>query len=131
MSEVHCCESGLKITIPCGLCENAEALFRELANILDGERRLFAGDFIALGQVAQLQVDIAALQESIRRDGLTRTTEGNQTARRIEVSTLNQYRGHLTKLLAQFGLPLKGRQPVEQNDEYDPFDEFLTPEERG
>ncbi len=36
----------------------------------------------------------------IRREGLSRTTPKNQTARRIEVSTLNQHRVHLCKLLA-------------------------------
>lgn len=41
MNELHRCESGLEIRIPCGLCENAQALIRDLANILDDDGRLF------------------------------------------------------------------------------------------
>ena len=102
MATTYFASKQTEITVPDGLCERATELFKTLADHLDSEGRLSAGDFIGLGQLVQLTVDIADLQEIVRRDGLSQTTETNQTARRIEVSTLNQHRVHLVKLLAHY-----------------------------
>lgn len=119
MATTYVASKQTEITIPGGLCERATALFKTLADHLDSEGRLSAGDFIGLGQLAQLTVDVADLQEIIRRDGLSQTTETNQTARRIEVSTLNQHRVHLVKLLAHYGLTSKSRpaKPTSEGDD--------------
>ncbi len=109
MATTYVASKQTEITIPDGLCERATELFKTLADQLDTEGRLNAGDSIGLGQLAQLTVDIAELQEIIRRDGLSQTTETNQAARRIAVSTLNQHRVHLIKLLAHHRLTSKSR----------------------
>jgi hypothetical protein len=49
------------------------------------------------------------LQAEFRINGLTEDTYRNQCQRRIEVSTLNQMRGHSRNLLAQFGLTPKSQ----------------------
>ncbi len=71
---------------------------------------------MALGQLAQLQIDIANLQADIRVNGLTEDTDRNQCQRRIEVSTLNQMRGHFRSLLAQFGLTPKSKRGLASSD---------------
>jgi hypothetical protein len=73
------------------------------AGILDKDGRLRADDFMALGQPCLLQIDIANLQETLRKTGLTQLTGRGQTQTRVEVSTLNQARTHFRSLLAQFG----------------------------
>lgn len=115
MATTYVASKQTEITISDGLCERAAEPFQTLADHLDAESRLSAGDFIGLGQLAQLTVDVAELQEIIRRDGLSQTTETKQTARRIEVSTLNQHRVHLVKLLAHYGLTSKSRPEKPKN----------------
>ena len=105
----HDLPSGKTILIPPGLCEDGQTLFRILAEQIDADGRLRGDDWLALGQLAQLQIDIANLQADIRVNGLTEDTDRNQCQRRIEVSTLNQMRGHFRSLLAQFGLTPKSK----------------------
>ena len=97
----HDLPSGQTILIPPGLCEDGQELFRILAEQIDADGRLRGDDWLALGQLAQLQIDIANLQADIRVNGLTEDTDRNQCQRRIEVSTLNQMRGHFRSLLAE------------------------------
>ena len=106
---LHTTPHGTTLLVPPGLCDRGEAMFLFLAEMLDKDRRLRGGDFMALGQLCQLQIDIANLQDSLRRTGLTEETDKGQTQRRVEVSTLNQMRGHFRSLLAQFGLTPKSK----------------------
>ena len=108
--------SGQTILIPPGLCEDGQELFRILAEQIDADGRLRGDDFMALGQLAQLQIDIANLQADIRVNGLTEDTDRNQCQRRIEVSTLNQMRGHFRSLLAQFGLTPKSKRGLASSE---------------
>jgi hypothetical protein len=48
------------------------------AEILDKDGRLRADGFMALGQLCQLQIDIANLQETLRKTGLTQLTGRGQ-----------------------------------------------------
>ena len=66
--------------------------------------------------------DIANLQADIRVNGLTEDTDRNQCQRRIEVSTLNQMRGHFRSLLAQFGLTPKSKRGLASSDPTEPAD---------
>jgi hypothetical protein len=50
-----------------------------------------------------------AEQADIRVNGLTEDTDRNQCQRRIEVSTLNEMRGHFRSLPAQTGLTPKSK----------------------
>ena len=123
----HDLPSGQTILIPPGLCEDGQELFRILAEQIDADGRLRGDDWLALGQLAQLQIDIANLQADIRVNGLTEDTDRNQCQRRIEVSTLNQMRGHFRSLLAQFGLTPKskrGRASSDPTEPADPLDEL-------
>ena len=112
----HDLPSGQTILIPPGLCEDGQELFRILAEQIDADGRLRGDDFMALGQLAQLQIDIANLQADIRVNGLTEDTDRNQCQRRIEVSTLNQMRGHFRSLLAQFGLTPKSKRGLASSE---------------
>jgi len=112
----HDLSSGQTILIPPGLCEDGQQLFRILADQINADGRLRGDDFMALGQLAQLQIDIANLQADIRVNGLTEDTDRNQCQRRIEVSTLNQMRGHFRSLLAQFGLTPKSKRGLPVSD---------------
>ena len=114
--------SGQTILIPPGLCEDGQTLFRILAEQIDADGRLRGDDWLALGQLAQLQIDIANLQADIRVNGLTEDTDRNQCQRRIEVSTLNQMRGHFRSLLAQFGLTPKSKRGLASSDPTEPAD---------
>ena len=114
--------SGQTILIPPGLCEDGQELFRILAEQIDADGRLRGDDWLALGQLAQLQIDIANLQADIRVNGLTEDTDRNQCQRRIEVSTLNQMRGHFRSLLAQFGLTPKSKRGLASSDPTEPAD---------
>jgi len=118
----HDLPSGQTILIPPGLCEDGQELFRILADQIDTDGRLRGDDFMALGQLAQLQIDIANLQADIRVNGLTEDTDRNQCQRRIEVSTLNQMRGHFRSLLAQFGLTPKSKRGLASSDPTEPAD---------
>jgi len=118
----HDLPSGQSILIPPGLCEDGQELFRILAEQIDADGRLRGDDFMALGQLAQLQIDIANLQADIRVNGLTEDTDRNQCQRRIEVSTLNQMRGHFRSLLAQFGLTPKSKRGLASSDPTEPAD---------
>lgn len=118
----HDLPSGQTILIPPGLCEDGQELFRILAEQIDADGRLRGDDFMALGQLAQLQIDIANLQADIRVNGLTEDTDRNQCQRRIEVSTLNQMRGHFRSLLAQFGLTPKSKRGLASSDPTEPAD---------
>ena len=118
----HDLPSGQAILIPPGLCEDGQQLFRILADQIDADGRLRGDDFMALGQLAQLQIDIANLQADIRVNGLTEDTDRNQCQRRIEVSTLNQMRGHFRSLLAQFGLTPKSKRGLAARDPGEPAD---------
>ena len=118
----HNLPSGQSILIPPGLCEDGQTLFRILAEQIDADGRLRGDDFMALGQLAQLQIDIANLQADIRVNGLTEDTDRNQCQRRIEVSTLNQMRGHFRSLLAQFGLTPKSKRGLASSDPTEPAD---------
>ena len=118
----HDLPSGQTILIPPGLCEDGQELFRILADQIDADGRLRGDDFMALGQLAQLQIDIANLQADIRVNGLTEDTDRNQCQRRIEVSTLNQMRGHFRSLLAQFGLTPKSKRGLASSDPTEPAD---------
>ena len=123
----HDLPSGQTILIPPGLCEDGQELFRILAEQIDADGRLRGDDWLALGQLAQLQIDIANLQADIRVNGLTEDTDRNQCQRRIEVSTLNQMRGHFRSLLAQFGLTPKSKRGLassEPTEPADPLDEL-------
>ena len=95
---------------------------RNLAEQIDADGRLRGDDWLALGQLAQLQIDIANLQADIRVNGLTEDTDRNQCQRRIEVSTLNQMRGHFRSLLAQFGLTPKSKRGLASSDPTEPAD---------
>jgi len=118
----HNLQTGQTILIPPGLCEDGQELFRILADQIDADGRLRGDDFMALGQLAQLQIDIANLQADIRVNGLTEDTDRNQCQRRIEVSTLNQMRGHFRSLLAQFGLTPKSKRGLASSDPTEPAD---------
>ena len=118
----HDLPSGQTILIPPGLCEDGQELFRILAEQIDADGRLRGDDWLALGQLAQLQIDIANLQADIRVNGLTEDTDRNQCQRRIEVSTLNQMRGHFRSLLAQFGLTPKSKRGLASSDPTEPAD---------
>ncbi len=118
----HDLPSGQTILIPPGLCEDGQELFRILADQIDTDGRLRGDDFMALGQLALLQIDIANLQADIRVNGLTEDTDRNQCQRRIEVSTLNQMRGHFRSLLAQFGLTPKSKCGLASSDPTEPAD---------
>ena len=118
----HDLPSGQTILIPPGLCEDGQTLFRILAEQIDADGRLRGDDWLALGQLAQLQIDIANLQADIRVNGLTEDTDRNQCQRRIEVSTLNQMRGHFRSLLAQFGLTPKSKRGLASSDPTEPAD---------
>ena len=118
----HDLPSGQTILIPPGLCEDGQQLFRILAEQIDADGRLRGDDFMALGQLAQLQIDIANLQADIRVNGLTEDTDRNQCQRWIEVSTLNQMRGHFRSLLAQFGLTPKSKRGLASSDPTEPAD---------
>ncbi len=118
----HDLPSGQTILIPPGLCEDGQELFRILAEQIDAAGRLRGDDWLALGQLAQLQIDIANLQADIRVNGLTEDTDRNQCQRRIEVSTLNQMRGHFRSLLAQFGLTPKSKRGLASSDPTEPAD---------
>jgi len=118
----HDLPSGQTILIPPGLCEDGQTLFRILAEQFDAAGRLRGDDWLALGQLAQLQIDIANLQADIRVNGLTEDTDRNQCQRRIEVSTLNQMRGHFRSLLAQFGLTPKSKRGLASSDPTEPAD---------
>ena len=118
----HDVPSGQTILIPPGLCEDGQELFRILADQIDADGRLRGDDWLALGQLAQLQIDIANLQADIRVNGLTEDTDRNQCQRRIEVSTLNQMRGHFRSLLAQFGLTPKSKRGLASSDPTEPAD---------
>ena len=123
----HDLPSGQTILIPPGLCEDGQELFRILAEQIDADGRLRGDDFMALGQLAQLQIDIANLQADIRVNGLTEDTDRKQCQRRIEVSTLNQMRGHFRSLLAQFGLTPKSKRGLASSvptEPADPLDEL-------
>ena len=112
----HDLPSGQSILIPPGLCEDGQELFRILAEKIVADGRLRGDDWLALGQLAQLQIDIANLQADIRVNGLTEDTDRNQCQRRIEVSTLNQMRGHFRSLLAQFGLTPKSKRGLASSE---------------
>ena len=112
----HNLQTGQTILIPPGLCEDGQELFRILADQINADGRLRGDDFMALGQLAQLQIDIANLQADLRVNGLTEDTDRNQCQRRIEVSTLNQMRGHFRSLLAQFGLTPKSKRGLASSD---------------
>ena len=118
----HNLQTGQTILIPPGLCEDGQQLFRILADQINADGRLRGDDFMALGQLAQLQIDIANLQADIRVNGLTEDTDRNQCQRRIEVSTLNQMRGHFRSLLAQFGLTPKSKRGLASSDPTEPAD---------
>ena len=118
----HNLQTGQTILIPPGLCEDGQELFRILADQIDADGRLRGDDFMALGQLAQLQIDIANLQADLRVNGLTEDTDRNQCQRRIEVSTLNQMRGHFRSLLAQFGLTPKSKRGLDSSDPTEPAD---------
>ena len=118
----HDLPSGQTILIPPGLCEDGQELLRILAEQIDADGRRRGDDFMALGQLAQLQIDIANLQADIRVNGLTEDTDRNQCQRRIEVSTLNQMRGHFRSLLAQFGLTPKSKRGLASSDPTEPAD---------
>ena len=118
----HDLPSGQTILIPPGLCEDGQELFRILAEQIDADGRLRGDDFMALGQLAQLQIDIANLPAAIRVTGLPEDTDRNQCQRRIEVSTLNQMRGHFRSLLAQFGLTPKSKRGLASSDPTEPAD---------
>ena len=118
----HDLPSGQTILIPPGLCEDGQTLFRILAEQIDADGRLRGDDFMALGQLAQLQIDIANLQADIRVNGLTEDTDRNQCQRRTDVSTLNQMRGHFRSLLAQFGLTPKSKRGLASSDPTEPAD---------
>jgi len=118
----HNLQTGQTILIPPGLCEDGQELFRILADQIDADGRLRGDDFMALGQLAQLQIDIANLQADLRVNGLTEDTDRNQCQRRIEVSTLNQMRGHFRSLLAQFGLTPKSKRGLASSDPTEPAD---------
>ena len=118
----HDLPSGQTILIPPGLCEDGQTLFRILAEQIDADGRLRGDDWLALGQLDQLQIDIANLQADIRVNGLTEDTDRNQCQRRIEVSTLNQMRGHFRSLLAQFGLTPKSKRGLASSDPTEPAD---------
>ena len=118
----HDLPSGQTILIPPGLCEDGQTLFRILAEQIDADGRLRGDDWLALGRLAQLQIDIANLQADIRVNGLTEDTDRNQCQRRIEVSTLNQMRGHFRSLLAQFGLTPKSKRGLASSDPTEPAD---------
>ena len=76
----------------------------------------------SLNEAKRLQIDIANLQADIRVNGLTEDTDRNQCQRRIEVSTLNQMRGHFRSLLAQFGLTPKSKRGLASSDPTEPAD---------
>ena len=123
----HDLPSGQTILIPPGLCEDGQTLFRILAEQIDADGRLRGDDFMALGQLAQLQIDIANLQADIRVNGLTEDTDRNQCQRRIDVSRLYLMRGHFRSLLAQFGLTPKSKRGLassEPTEPADPLDEL-------
>ncbi|MFP6763818.1 MAG: hypothetical protein VB858_09370, partial [Planctomycetaceae bacterium] len=82
----HDLQTGQTILIPPGLCEDGQERYRILADQINADGRLRGDDFMALGQLAQLQIDIANLQADIRVNGLTEDTDRNQCQRRIEVS---------------------------------------------
>ena len=118
----HDLQTGQTILIPPGLCEDGQERYRILADQINADGRLRGDDFMALGQLAQLQIDIANLQADIRVNGLTEDTDRNQCQRRIEVSTLNQMRGHFRSLLAQFGLTPKSKRGLASSDPTEPAD---------
>lgn len=94
---------------PARTLQSRRILFMLTAEILDKDGRLRVDGFMTLGQLCQLQIDIANLQETLRKTGLTQLTDRGQTQTRVEVSTLNQARTHFRSLLAQFGLTPRSR----------------------